>query len=148
MAHTSRHVAEIVAFITVALLAAACASARPSAVLQPARRNSCNASGADTLPVYPEALINPRPEPIGYKPPKTPRELLDIWQPQSAAVEFVVDTLGRAEPCTVRLVRTSNHAWGDAIQKWARTLTFEPIRLEGKKVRVRFHVPLEWQPVR
>jgi hypothetical protein len=35
-------------------------------------------------------------------------------------VEVVVDTAGAVEPCSVRLVSTTNRAWGVEIEQWAR----------------------------
>ena len=53
----------------------------------------------------------------------------------SALIEFAVDTLGRPEVRTARLVRASDPSYGAAAMAIVPGLRFEPARLGGRRVR-------------
>ena len=53
----------------------------------------------------------------------------------SAIVELAVDTLGRPEPRTARLVRASDPGYAAAVLAIVPTLRFEPARLGDRRVR-------------
>lgn len=53
----------------------------------------------------------------------------------SALVHLAVDTLGRPEPRTARLVRASDPGYGAAVLAIIPTLRFEPAWLGGRRVR-------------
>lgn len=53
----------------------------------------------------------------------------------SAEVRLVVDAAGRVEPETVRLVRSTDPVYGQAVLAGVRSWRFEPARREGTPVR-------------
>ena len=57
-----------------------------------------------------------------------------------AVVELAVDTLGRPEPRTARLVRASDPDYAAAVLAIVPALRFEPARLGGKRVRQVFEL--------
>jgi hypothetical protein len=52
-----------------------------------------------------------------------------------ALIEFAVDTLGRPEARTARLVRATDPSYGAAALAIVPSLRFEPARLGGRRVR-------------
>ena len=128
-------------------LAAACA-ARQSPALRyddldhssMVRGHACDRSDQDTthylhLPLYRSCAVSVtarrmandvRPE---YVPTGRDRNCF------AALVEVAVDTLGRPEPRTARLVRASDPSYAAAVLAIVPSLRFEPARLAGRPVR-------------
>lgn len=50
-------------------------------------------------------------------------------------IEFVVDTAGRPEPATTRVMRTNNPAFSDAVVATLPTWRYQPARKNGVAVR-------------
>lgn len=78
--------------------------------------------------------------------PKYPDILLVTATDGQVELEYVVDTTGRVDPRTVRVVRSSNYDIAAAVKESLLQTVFEPARLNGRKVRwitrqsVAFHV--------
>jgi hypothetical protein len=53
----------------------------------------------------------------------------------SADAQFVVDTLGKPEPSTVRITKTNDQAFAEAMLGFVTRLRYEPAMLAGKPVR-------------
>jgi hypothetical protein len=53
----------------------------------------------------------------------------------SADAQFVVDTLGKPEPSTVRITKTNDQAFAEAVLGLVTRLRYEPAMLAGKPVR-------------
>ncbi|MES3034901.1 MAG: TonB family protein [Gemmatimonadota bacterium] len=53
-----------------------------------------------------------------------------------ALVQFVVDTLGRAEPGSFRVLDTSHEAFGTAVRVTLPRMRFLPAEIRGQKVRM------------
>ena len=137
--------------IAVATVLGACASRNDLAPAQPLRRDCTRAATAaeDTSPIYSQEAVNEKaialPSP---RPPRAPQEILNAPRRHEARVEAVVDTSGRVEPCSIRLVSTTNQAWGEAVMRWARGERYQPARVGGRPVRSRVIIGLLWEPGR
>jgi periplasmic protein TonB len=59
--------------------------------------------------------------------------------------EFVVDTLGRIEPGTLRFPELTNPLFGDAVRDALTRYRFAPGEMAGRKVRTRVAVPFEFK---
>ncbi len=120
---------------TVALLAFI-AMASPAAAQK--KKKNCPDPAPDStageMLVYPRCAVDKEARPTGNRPP------LD-WSPSSAGARdgscfradfrFVVDTLGFAVANSIRLVRTTQADFADAVRAAIPQMRFEPARLNG-----------------
>ena len=65
-----------------------------------------------------------------------------------ALAEFVVDTSGRAEPRSVRMLYTAHSEFATAARGLVATARFRPARLSGEVVRCRVRLPVVFQIAR
>jgi protein TonB len=59
-------------------------------------------------------------------------------------VAAVLDTLGRAEPGSVAIVRSPNRAFDAAARDYVIGALFRPARVHGRPVRVLVHLPIDF----
>lgn len=139
--------AGILSSALVVLFGAACASRQPASAhyddLDRAtlvRGRACDRSDQDTtrylhLPLYRACAVtlaarriatDMRPD---FVPTGRDRNCF------SALIEFAVDTLGRPEPWTARVVKASDPGFGAAALVIVPGLRFEPAQLGGRRVR-------------
>ncbi len=76
----------------------------------------------------PELLTTPRPN---YPEKLRPRGLEGV-----VTLEFVLDTLGRAEPGTFKTVSATNPAFIEPARNYILGMVFSPGKLYGKAIRV------------
>lgn len=62
-------------------------------------------------------------------------------------VSFVIDTQGRVEPQTIRMVFASHPEFIVATITGVKRMRFAPARLNGSPVRVRAVMPVHWRPL-
>lgn len=53
----------------------------------------------------------------------------------SATLEFVVDTIGRADPATARVVRSNDVLFAESVMRTVSQLRFDPATRDGAKVQ-------------
>lgn len=131
----------------VAAFLAACAPAPRSA--SDVSSAECGARAADrtAAPVYTRAELDTSAEPIGRLPtPVTPQVLVQIWQPQTAHVSFVIDTLGCVERGSGRVLQATHPAWGEASLRVLPRLRFTPARKAGRVARQRADMRFAFTP--
>jgi hypothetical protein len=136
--------------LIVGATAAGCATAggashppdpRVASLLETACENT--AEERDTTHVFGEsdaderASVVPRP-PVRVSPP---RELRERRAPQLAILSFIVDTVGHVEPCSVRVVRTTDDRWTSFALEELATTDFVPACRAGERVRQRISHP-------
>lgn len=78
------------------------------------------------------------------QPPRYPTLLKDSGVEGRVVVEFVVDTLGRAELDEVRIVSTSHALFAQAVRDALPRYRFTPGELSGRKVRTRVQLPFDF----
>lgn len=59
-------------------------------------------------------------------------------------LRFVINTEGRVEPASVRLVGSTHDAFGKATTRVVDRLRFRPASIEGRRVRVLVSLPIVW----
>jgi protein TonB len=101
--------------------------------------------GAD--PAAPSAPLEARladeaPLLLVHPEPRYPELLRQAGITGRAVVEAVVDTAGRAEPASLRVVSADQAAFGDEARAVVLASRFRPGRLGGRPVRVRVRVPI------
>jgi hypothetical protein len=140
-----------IVLIAVAILLGACASRSGPARAQAPGRDCTPAATAaeDTSPIYGQEAVNEKALALpSGRPPRAPQEILNAPRRHEARAEAVVDTSGRVEPCSIRLVSATNQAWGEAVMRWARGARYQPARVGGRPVRSRVIMGLVWEPGR
>lgn len=72
----------------------------------------------------------------GSPAPHYPEILKSSGVEGEARVQFIVDTLGRAEPASFRVLDTTHEAFGAAVQAALPRMRFIPAEIGGRKVRM------------
>ena len=102
----------------------------------------CTISAADLAlvqgaPLYPECAVERKAARLpltmhpDFRPSAPPRNATCF----SSDIELVVDSLGRPEVATARIVRTNDQAWADAVLATVPTWKFVPAIRENRPVR-------------
>lgn len=86
-----------------------------------------------------------RPVLLSAPPPAYPPALRDAGVEGTVIVRLVVDTLGRVEPGTVRIVRCDQPELAGPAAQSLRLATFRPARVAGRAVRVLVEVPVRFR---
>jgi protein TonB len=94
--------------------------------------------------VYSTEVVEDRPERIGGPAPLYPEILRQAGIQGQVTVECVVDTAGRAELASVRVVSSTNPLFDTPAREAVAASLFRPGRLGGRTVRVRVLVPLSF----
>lgn len=94
--------------------------------------------------VYSTDVVEERPERIGGPAPRYPEILRQAGIQGQVTVECVLDTTGRAEPGSVRVVSSTNPFFDAPALEAVAASRFRPGRLGGRAVRVRVLVPLNF----
>lgn len=73
-----------------------------------------------------------------------PDHLRDAGVQGEVVVQVIIDTVGRAEPASVRIVRAVHRDFEAPVREWVPGVVFAPGRLHGRAVRVLVTLPLEF----
>jgi protein TonB len=111
-------------------------------------RDTARARVARAGSVYTEDVVEEPPERIGGPAPRYPEILRQAGIEGQVSVECVVDTAGRAEPGSVRVVSSTNPLFDAAAREAVAASLYRPGRLGGRAVRVRVRVPLSFRVAR
>jgi len=95
---------------------------------------------------YMEAVVEERPETIGGTciPPVYPAILQQAGIEGRVTIEFVIDTLGRAERNSLRVVNTAHELFVAPARNAVLSCRFRPGRISGRAVRVRVQQPVNF----
>ena len=106
-------------------------------------RASCSITQLDSVyvgrePVYEACAVDRKAKLVttdlrpDYRPTSQPQGRSGCF---SADAQFVIDTLGKPEPSTVRITKTNDQAFAEAMLGLVTRLRYEPAVLAGKPVR-------------
>lgn len=117
--------------------AASTASADDIADVAEARRDDCSLRAQDTVfvvrgMVYRDCAVDVKARLLTRI---TPDYAASPGGCASASLEFVVDTLGRADPATARIVRSNNPLFAESVMRTVSQLRFDPATRDGAKVQ-------------
>ena len=62
----------------------------------------------------------------------------------SAVLHAIVDTTGRVEPASVRIIKSPSPAFDQPTKDWVLKALFRPARLHGQAVRVYINLPVDY----
>lgn len=111
-------------------------------------------SGSGGLGRAPEGVLEERyvdraPRILGTPiQPAFPTSLRERGIGGHVAVQFVVDTLGRAEPGSMRVVEASDPQFAQSVRAVLPRYRFSPGEVGGQKVRTLVHLPFDFTLVR
>ncbi len=80
-------------------------------------------------------------------PPLVPALLL-AGPTSRVVVQAVIDTAGRAEPATVRVIQSADTAFDQHAQKWMLEALWRPARVAGHPVRLWVNRPIDYTSTR
>ena len=104
------------------------------------------ASGAvPTNDVYLESVVDSKPDRLAGPSPAYPEILRTAGIQGRVRVQFVVDTTGRAEPGTIRVVETPNPGFNELVKNAVLRSQFRPGRVRGRAVRVLTELPFDFK---
>jgi TonB family protein len=95
--------------------------------------------------VYGEAEVQERPHLTSGPPVTYPAPLLLSRISGRVVLQAVIDTTGRVEDGTLRVIESSDARFNQAAKDYARAARFTPGRIAGRAVRVRFEMPVEFK---
>ncbi len=94
--------------------------------------------------VYAASVLEELPERTGGPAPAYPEMLRGAGIAGDVTVEFVIDTAGRVEPGSVRVVASTHELFSQAVLKVIGGWRFRPGRIEGIAVRSRVTMPVNF----
>ena len=109
------------------------------------RGNGIVVSGSE---VYAEALVEERPELLSAPPPIYPQLLKQAGIQGRVILHAIVDTTGRVEPASVRIIKSPSPAFDQPTKDWVLKALFRPARLHGRGVRVFINLPVDYSLTR
>jgi TonB family protein len=86
--------------------------------------------------VYAEALVEERPALLSAPPPVYPALLKQAGIQGRVILPAVIDTTGRVEPASIRILKSPHPAFDQPTKDWVLKALFRPARLRGRGVRV------------
>ena len=86
--------------------------------------------------VYAEALVEERPALLSAPAPVYPAHLKQAGIQGRVILPAVIDTTGRVEPASVRIMKSPHPAFDQPTTDWVLKALFRPARLHGRGVRV------------
>ena len=98
----------------------------------------------DGQPYVPSA-VDELPEVLAGPVPFYPERLRQAGIEGQVVVEIVVDTLGRAEPGSIRVVTTPHPGFVEPAKDYVRGALFRPARVNGRAVRVLVRLPIAFK---
>ncbi len=99
----------------------------------------------DTVRLFMEALVDEKP--VLVSPPRLtyPESLQRAGIEGRVIVQAIIDTLGRAEPGTVKVVMSPDPGFDEPAQSYVLGAVFRPARVHGRAVRVLVQVPVTFK---
>ena len=94
--------------------------------------------------IFAESVVEEKPDLLSRPPLTYPPLLRQAGIEGKVLVEFVIDTLGRAERNSIRIVRSSNPAFDEPVRETVTRALFRPARVHGRAVRVLVQQPFNF----
>ena len=95
--------------------------------------------------IYVDRRVDERPELLSHPPVAYPEVLRQAGIDGRAVVEAVIDTAGRAERGSIRVLSSTHPLFAPAAAAVVAASIYRPGRLNGRAVRVRVQVPIDFR---
>ena len=104
----------------------------------------CPPAGLDLGAIFDDSAVTVRPERVSSPPVRYPDEYRQVGIQGRVVLEVVIDTTGRVEPASVRILVSSHPEFGPVAVSMVLGSRFRPARIVGRKVRVRVRLPINF----
>jgi TonB family protein len=94
--------------------------------------------------VYAASAVDEQPLLLAAPPPTYPALLRDAGITGRVMLQAVIDTTGRVDPGSVKVLRSPNPGFEIPSRQWILKALFRPARLGGRLVRVLVNLPLDF----
>jgi protein TonB len=95
--------------------------------------------------VYLESVVEEKPEPLSGPPLQYPELLRQAQIQGRVLVEAIIDTTGRAEPSSIKIVQSPHPGFDQPAKSYMRQALFRPARVHGRPVRVLVRLPIDFK---
>jgi protein TonB len=95
--------------------------------------------------VFMEAIVEEKPAVLSGPPPSYPELLKQAGIQGRVLVQAIVDTLGRAEATSVKVLQSPNPGFDQSARNYVQKALFRPARVHGRAVRVLIQIPIEFR---
>ena len=104
-----------------------------------------SADGRAADQVYAEAAVDEPAAIVSAPPLEYPPALQHAGLQGRVTVQAVIDTLGRAEPASLKVIARPNIAFDQSARAYVLHAVFRPARVKGRAVRVLIKVPVDYR---
>ena len=94
--------------------------------------------------VFLESVVEERPEMLSGAPPQYPELLRQAQIQGRVMIEAIIDTTGRAEPNSIKIVTSPHPGFEPPARAYMRQALFRPARVHGRAVRVLVRLPIDF----
>lgn len=94
--------------------------------------------------VYAEAVVEEKPELLSAPQPEYPQLLRTAGIEGTVIVQVVIDTMGRAEHNSLKIIRSPNPGFDQPVKNAVQRALFRPARVHGRAVRVLVQIPFNF----
>ncbi|HXF96722.1 MAG TPA: energy transducer TonB [Gemmatimonadales bacterium] len=91
--------------------------------------------------VYAENVVEEKPDRLSGPIPEYPQLLRSAGIEGTVIVQVVIDTMGRAEPNSIKIIRSPNPGFDQPVKNAVLRTLFRPARVHGRAVRVLVQIP-------
>jgi protein TonB len=95
--------------------------------------------------VYLESVVEERPDLLSGPQPQYPDLLRQAGIQGRVIVQAIIDTTGRAEPASVKVIQSPNPGFDLAAKTAVLKALFRPARVHGRAVRVLVNIPYDFK---
>ncbi len=95
--------------------------------------------------VYSEAAVDEPAAIVSAPPLEYPPALRQAGLQGRVTVQAVIDTLGRAEPASLKVIARPNTAFDQSARAYVLHAVYRPARVKGRAVRVLIRVPVDYR---
>ena len=99
----------------------------------------------DPNQVFLEAVVDERPEVVSGPPMLYPPLLRQAGIQGRVLVQAIIDTNGRAEPASIRILQSADPGFDASARDYVRLAHFRPARIKGRGVRVLVNLPIDFK---
>ena len=94
--------------------------------------------------VFMVSVVEERPELLTSPPLQYPDLLREAGVQGRVLVQAIIDTLGRAEPASVKVIQSPNPGFDQPAKNLVLKSQFRPARIKGRPVRVLINLPIDF----
>jgi TonB family protein len=95
--------------------------------------------------VYMESVVEERPEVLSGPQLQYPDLLRQAAIQGRVLVQAIIDTTGRAEPQSVKVLQSPNPGFDQSAKNYVLRALFRPARVHGRAVRVLINLPIDFK---